>query len=69
MATSGDLKISIIEARLERDAATFGKMDPYVLMETRMQRFRTQTMTDAGKEPVWPDEHAKIDVKYVGDDL
>ena len=26
-------------------------------------------MTDAGKEPVWPDEMAKIDVKYIGDDL
>ena len=26
-------------------------------------------MTDAGKEPVWPDEMAKIDVKYIGDDM
>ena len=41
MATSGDLKVQIIGARLERDTATFGKMDPYILIETRMQRFRT----------------------------
>ena len=26
-------------------------------------------MTDADWEPVWPDEIAKIDVKYIGDDL
>ena len=26
-------------------------------------------MEDAGKDPVWPDEIAKIDVKYIGDDL
>ena len=69
MATQGDLEIQIIEARLIRDTEIFGKMDPYVLIETRMQRFRTKTMTDAGKEPVWPDEMAKIDVKYIGDDM
>ena len=69
MATQGDLEIKIIEARLIRDTEIFGKMDPYVLIETRMQRFRTKTMTDAGKEPVWPDEMAKIDVKYIGDDM
>ena len=26
-------------------------------------------MEDAGKEPTWPDEHIKIDVKYIGDDM
>jgi hypothetical protein len=41
--TSGKLKVKIIEARLERDTATFGKMDPYILIETRMQRVRTAT--------------------------
>ena len=69
MATSGDLEVQIIEARLIRDTEVFGKMDPYVLIETRMQRFRTQTMQDAGKEPTWPDEMCKIDVKYIGDDM
>ena len=51
MATSGELKIQIIEARLENDTAWVGQMDPYILVETRMQRFRTQTMNKAGKEP------------------
>ena len=26
-------------------------------------------MEDAGKEPAWPNEHFKIDVKYIGDDM
>ena len=34
-----------------------------------MQRLRTQTLTGAGKEPIWANEHVNIDVKYVGDDL
>ena len=28
-------------------------MDPYVMIETRQQRFRTVTKTGAGKTPVW----------------
>lgn len=36
MATSGKLRIHILEARLTRDTETFGKMDPYVVMNTRM---------------------------------
>ena len=69
MATSGELTVQIIEARLIRDTETFGKMDPYVICETRMQRIRTATMEDAGKEVQWPDETMVIDVKYIGDDL
>ena len=69
MATRGKLSLRILEARLTRDAATFGKMNQYCLIETRMQRFRTATMNGAGKEPTWFDEQMMIDVKYVGDDL
>ena len=43
-------------------------MDPYVEIETRMQRFRTAVKGGAGKEPVW-NETMVIDVKYIGDDL
>ena len=69
MVTNGKLTLRIIEARLTRDAATFGKMDPYCLVETRMQRFRTATVSGAGMEPTWENEETIIDVKYVGDDL
>ena len=66
---TGKLTIQIMEARLERDTATFGKMDVYAFVESRMQRIRTNTMESAGKEPSWPDEMLVIDVKYVGDDM
>ena len=69
MATTGTLKIMILEARLTRDTEMFGKMDPYVIIETRMQRVRTATQEDAGKTPAWADEVIDIDVKYIGDDM
>jgi hypothetical protein len=43
MATSGRLSIRILEARLTRDTEAIGKMDPYVVINTRMQRVRTKT--------------------------
>jgi Ca2+-dependent lipid-binding protein len=59
----------IVEAKLKRDTETFGKMDPYVIICTRMQRVRTKTANNAGKHPKWKGESIDIDVKYVGDDL
>ena len=53
MATNGKLSLTVIEARLDRDTETFGKMDPYVVIHNRMQRLRTTTQEDAGKEPTW----------------
>jgi len=69
MATSGKLKIHILEARLTRDTETFGKMDPYVVINTRMQRIRTKTANDQGKTPKWTGETFEVDVKYIGDDM
>jgi Ca2+-dependent lipid-binding protein len=43
MEKSGTLRIYIIEARLKHDTEIFGKMDPYVVCTTRMQRIRTKT--------------------------
>ena len=69
MATSGRLSIRILEGRLTRDTDTIGKMDPYVVINTRMQRVRTKTCQEAGKNPVWTNEVFDVDVKYIGDDL
>merc|ERR1719350_1637165 len=68
MATSGTLRLEIIEARLTRDTETFGKMDPFCIIETRMQKHRTRTLQGAGKTPRWA-EGFDIDVKYIGDDM
>ena len=68
MATSGSLRIEVIEARLTRDTEFFSKMDPYCTLETRQQKFKTRTLNGAGKTPKW-DQVFDIDVKYIGDDL
>jgi hypothetical protein len=69
MATSGKLRVHIIAAKLTRDTETFGKMDPYVIISTRMQRVRTKTAMNQGKTPQWINEFMDIDVKYIGDDM
>ena len=60
--TCGKVTILIMEARLTRDTEMFGKMDPYVIIETKFQRVRTDTHEDAGKTPTWADEVAIVDV-------
>ena len=68
MATSGTLHLTIVEARLTRDTEMFGEMDPFVQVESRMQKMRTKTIEEAGKTPVW-NETVEIDVKYIGDNV
>jgi hypothetical protein len=67
-ATSGTLTLEVIEAQLTRDTEFFSKMDPYVTIETRMQKIRTKTLQGAGKTPKW-NQSFTIDVKYIGDDI
>ena len=68
MATSGSLRLSVIEAKLTRDTEWFSKMDPYCVIETRHQKVRTRTINEAGKTPKW-NQVFDIDVKYIGDDM
>ena len=68
MAEQGKLKLHVIEALLTRDTELFGKMDPWVKIETRQTKLRTRTLNGAGKTPKW-EEVFDIDVKYIGDDL
>ena len=68
MATSGMLRLSVIEAKLTRDTEWFSKMDPYCEIQTRHQKVRTRTLNEAGKAPKW-NQVFDIDVKYIGDDM
>ncbi len=68
MATAGKLLVTVVEARVETDLNTFGDMDPYVEIEHRMERFKTKTCTNGGKEPKF-NETFEYDVKYIGDDF
>mmetsp|Transcript_3654 Transcript_3654/g.4882 ORF Transcript_3654/g.4882 Transcript_3654/m.4882 type:complete len:143 (+) Transcript_3654:24-452(+) len=67
-STSGSLRIEVIEARLTRDTEFFSKMDPYCVIESRMQKFKTRTLQGAGKTPRW-NQAFDFDVKYIGDDI
>jgi hypothetical protein len=66
---TGKLEVTVVEARLTRDTEMFGNMDPFIMIESRMQRIRTEVCKNGGKEPKWPEEKFVIDVKYVGDDM
>lgn len=59
---TGKLIIKPVRARLTRDTEWFGyvfanrsKMDPYVRIECGMQRYKTKTHSNAGKNPSWYD--------------
>ena len=47
------LKIELKEAKLTRDLEMFGKMDPYVIIRTPFQEWRSKTEKKAGKCPRW----------------
>lgn len=67
-ATSGKLKLQVLEAQLTRDTEFFGKMDPYCRITYREQVMKTAVRNDAGKHPVW-NEGFEIEIQYVGDDI
>ena len=51
--TNGVLKVSVVDARLDRDVEMIGKMDPYVVLEHGKSKFKTKTHDDGGKTPEW----------------
>lgn len=52
-ATTGRLRLEVVEAKLIRDTEFLGKMDPYCVIKMREQVFKTKTMLNAGKTPKW----------------
>ena len=67
-ATSGKLRLTVMQAKLTRDTETFGKMDPYAVIEYRQEKHKTVTKNNAGKTPVW-NQTFDMDIKYIGDDI
>ena len=46
--------MTVVRAELTRDTETFGKMDPFVVIEAaNEQSFQTEVKDDAGKKPEW----------------
>ena len=52
-ADLGMLRIHVVEAKLTRNTELLGKMDPYLVIETRTGKPRTRTLDGAGKTPAW----------------
>ena len=73
----GLLKIKVKEGRLFRDTETFGKMDPYCMLEFRDHKFKTRVHKDGGKNPRWGDEfevrvndlHEEVKFKIMDEDV
>ena len=70
MATKGTLRLTIVEATLERDVGTADDlvMDPYVVVKNRLNAARTRTIEDGGKTPVW-NETIDLNVQSISDDI
>ena len=70
MATCGTLRLTVIQAILERDVGTADDicMDPYVVIANRANQTRTQTIEDGGKTPQW-NETFDLTVNQINDDL
>ncbi len=49
----GELVLTIIDGKLLRNTELIGKMDPYVCVEYRKKKYKTDVDNEAGKMPVW----------------
>ena len=70
MATKGSLRLTIIEAVLERDVGTADDliMDPYVVVRNGQFSARTNALEDAGKTPVW-NETIELSIERMNEDV
>jgi len=64
----GILTISVLQGKLYRDTEKIGKMDPFVQINYMGSIFKTKTMNEAGKNPVW-NENFDIPIQSMGDFL
>lgn len=49
----GVLELTLEEAKLTRDTELMGKMSPYVTMVFKGKKYKSRTMSNAGKTPKW----------------
>ena len=67
-ANIGTLQMLVIKGKLLRNTEFFGQMDPYVQVETKGKTFKTQTIQEGGKNPVW-NEAFVIPISSMDDEL
>ena len=66
--SGGTLSITVVEGKLTRDTETFGKMDPFVVLEYNGTKYKTRTHQGGGKLPTWNHEF-QIKVGGLNDDI
>jgi Ca2+-dependent lipid-binding protein len=49
----GELILTVMNAKLLRNTEMVGKMDPYVCVEYRGKKYKTDVDSDGGQAPVW----------------
>ncbi|TNV83132.1 hypothetical protein FGO68_gene5962 [Halteria grandinella] len=50
---NGVLTIRIVSGNLLRNTELFGKMDPFILINYKDQKYQTEAINEGGKNPVW----------------
>jgi Ca2+-dependent lipid-binding protein len=50
------LKVIVERAEFKKDADTFGKQDPFVVIECSSYKYQTKVIDEGGKKPVWNEE-------------
>ncbi len=55
MAATGTLVVRPLAAFLTKDGETFGKADPFVVVQIGNQSHQTQVHNNGGKNPRWTD--------------
>lgn len=64
----GTLHFKVIQAKLLRSTEVFGEMDPFIQVDYREHKYKTSTIQEGGKCPVW-NEVLQIPILGHGDDL
>ena len=65
MDKCGILFVEIVEAQLERNTDSWGSMDPFCIVASQGEEFRTKTHYKGHKNPVWK-EKFPIKVNDIG---
>jgi Ca2+-dependent lipid-binding protein len=67
-ALGGTLTMSILDGLLLRDTEMIGKMDPFIEIVYKGKKYKTTTIQEGGKNPVW-NQILEIPIESLSDEL
>ena len=62
MSTKNRWRVQVLGAVLTHDTEVHGKIDPFVVLKTLGQKWKTSVAIDQGKTPRWRHERMKLKV-------